>query len=367
VQKAEAGDDVIFLSIGDPDFDTPPVIVDEAIRALHAGRTHYADFAGPLKLREVITRVHEQTTGCKVSAKQVVVMSGGQASLFATMMCLVGPGDEVIVPDPMYTTYEGVVGATGATVVTVPLRRDKGFHLNTEDVRAAITERTRVILLNFPHNPTGAVLHQHEIDALASICHEHNLWVVSDEVYASLMYEGDFISPASGPGMQNRTCVISSLSKSHAMPGWRMGWVVAPGELPVHIKHAVQCMMFGSPPFIMDAAIVALDQDHAEIIEMRATYKRRRDLVCRRLEEIQQISFVPPEGGMFVMVDVSTMGLSATEFATRLVDTEGVSMIPGDGFGPGGAGFLRLSLTASEQQLSEAMNRLARFINSFAG
>ncbi len=363
MRLAEEGKDIIFLSIGDPDFDTPSEIIETAVHALRNGRTHYTDFAGMPELRAAIATRHNQLTGLKMVADQVVVLSGGQAALFAAAMCVAGPGDEFIVPEPMYSTYMGVVGATGAELVPLPLKREDNFHLNVDDLKAVITPKTRAILLNFPHNPTGAMLTRSEIDDLAIVCREHDLWVLSDEVYASLTYGQEFLSPSIGEGMAERTAVISSLSKSHAMPGWRLGWIVAPpGDMSTHIMHIVQCMLFGTPPFVMDAALVAVSKDFAEVDEMLAAYRERRELVVNRIAQMQKISCVEPEGGMFVMLDIRESGLGADGFANRLVETEGVTMIPGTGFGESGEGHLRMSLTASKEVLSEAMDRIERFV-----
>ncbi len=363
MQAAREGKDVIFLSIGDPDFDTPPAIVETAVHALRNGRTHYTDFAGQPELRAAIAERHGRITGVKVEPSQVVVLSGGQAALFAAAMCVAGPGDEVIVPEPMYSTYMGVVGSTGADLVPLALKPENRFHLDIDDLRAAVTPKTRAILLNFPHNPTGAMLTRSEIDGLAEICREHDIWVLSDEVYNSLTYVGDFLSPSIGEGMADRTVVINSLSKSHAMPGWRLGWVVTPpGDMATHIMHMVQCMLFGTPPFVMDAALVAVTEDLAEVDEMMAAYRERRDFLVERIRSMPRISCIEPAGGMFLMLDVRELGLSSYDFASRLVEAEGVTMIPGNGFGPSGEGLVRLSLTASMEKLGEAMDRIERFV-----
>jgi arginine:pyruvate transaminase len=365
---AREGGDIIFLSIGDPDFDTPSAIIEEAVHALRNGRTHYTDFAGMPELRAAIAVRHNNLTGLNVTADQVVVLSGGQAALFAAAMCVAGPGDEFIVPEPMYSTYMGVVGVSGADLVSLPLKRENNFHLDIDDLRAAITPKSRALLLNFPHNPTGAMLTREEIDGLAEVCREHNLWVISDEVYASLTYGPEFLSPAIGEGMAERTVCVSSLSKSHAMPGWRLGWLVTPpGDMANHIMHVVQCMLFGTPPFVMDAALVAVTNDFEEVDEMIAAYRERRELVVQRISEIPKISCVEPEGGMFVMLDIRDSGLGAAEFANRLLETVGVTMIPGTGFGEGGEGHLRMSLTASKEILVEAMDRIERFVIGLNG
>lgn len=358
------GRDVIMLSVGDPDFDTPPPIVDAVIDSLRRGRTHYTSMVGIEPLREAIAARHHRITGQRVDASAVVVVAGAQCGLFSTMLCLAEPGDEVIVPEPMYVTYEAVVGACGARLVQVPLRGERGFHLDPDDVAAAITPNSRVLLLNFPHNPTGAMITAEELEAVAEIARRHDLWVVSDEVYATLTYDGPHRSPVALPGMGERTVVIDSLSKSHAMTGWRLGWVVAPGALPSHLGNVAQCMLYGCPTFIQDAAVVALSREFAEIDAMRATFRERRDRFTDRVNAMPHVRCLRPEGSMFLMVDVRETGLGSIDFAERLLDAEGVSVLPCDGFGPSGEGYLRISLSAPLAVLEDSCTRLERFVRA---
>jgi len=358
---ADEGRDVIFLSVGDPDFETPAPIVEAAVGALRAGRTHYTWMGGIPPLREAIAARY-RARGIAVSADRIMVTPGAQNALFATMLCLVEAGDEVIVPEPAYVTYEAVVGATGARMVTVPLDGERGFHLDPSRVAAAVGPRTRAVLLNSPHNPTGAVIGEEALGALAAICRDRGLWLVSDEVYATLTYEVPHRSPLALADMAGRTAVVDSLSKSYAMSGWRLGWVVAPAALMPHLEALSQCMLYGCPPFIQDAAVVALTHEFAEIEAMRAAFRARRDRVVGRLNAMPYLGCRPPEAGMFAMLDVRATGLSAHDFAFRLVETEGVSLLPGDGFGPSAEGYVRLSLTAPSEVLDAACDRIARFV-----
>ena len=358
----DAGRDVILLSVGDPDFDTPPAIVDAAVDSLRRGRTHYTSMVGIPPLREAIARRHKALTGHDADPEAVIVMSGAQCALFAIMLCLAQAGDEVIVPEPMYVTYEGVMGATGATMVQVPLRSERRFHLDPADVAAAITPRTRAVLINFPHNPTGATITAQELEGVAALCREHGLWLVSDEVYATLTYEGPHRSPVSLPGMAERTVVVDSLSKSHAMTGWRLGWAIAPGDLAHHLENLALCMLYGCPPFVQDAAVVALGREFAEIDAMRAEFRARRDRVAARVNAMPRARCIVPEGSMFLMIDVRDSGLGSTDFAMRLLEAEGVSVLPAEGFGPSARGYLRMSLSAPIAVLDEACDRLERFL-----
>ncbi|WP_449432693.1 pyridoxal phosphate-dependent aminotransferase [Pseudomonas putida] len=358
--KRAAGEDVLLLSVGDPDFDTPAAIVQAAVDSLNAGHTHYSDVRGKLALREAIARRHQLRSGQAVEADQVVVLAGGQCALFSVAQCVLEAGDEVLVAEPMYVTYEAVFGACGATVIPVPVRPENGFRVMAEDVAARITPRTRALALNSPHNPSGASLPKATWEALAQLCIAHDLWLISDEVYSELLFEGEHISPASLPGMAERTATLNSLSKSHAMTGWRLGWVVAPPALAAHLENLALCMLYGSPEFIQDAAVVALQTPMPELQAMREAYRQRRDLVCDCLADSVGARPLKPDGGMFVMVDIRATGLTAQAFSEHLLDHYGVSVLAGEAFGPSAAGHIRLGLVVSEEHLRDACQRIAR-------
>ncbi|BAN49766.1 pyridoxal phosphate-dependent aminotransferase [Metapseudomonas resinovorans] len=359
LERQARGDDILLLSVGDPDFDTPQPIVQAAVDSLLSGSTHYADVRGKLALRQRIATWHNQRSGQAVGADQVTVLAGAQCALYCVVQCLLNPGDEVIVAEPMYVTYEAVFGACGARVIPVPVRSENGFRIRAEDVAAAITPRTRALALNSPHNPSGASLPRGTWSALAELCIAHDLWMISDEVYSELLFEGEHISPASLPGMAERTATINSLSKSHAMTGWRVGWVVGSKELAGHLENLALCMLYGSPDFIQDAACVALEARLPELAAMREAYRQRRDLVCASLEGCPGLRALKPDGGMFVMVDIRATGLSAQDFADRLLDDHGVSVLAGEAFGPSAAGHIRLGLVLGSEPLTEACRRIA--------
>ncbi|VVM45922.1 Arginine--pyruvate transaminase AruH [Pseudomonas fluorescens] len=359
LEMREQGVEVLLLSIGDPDFDTPQPIVQAAITSLLAGDTHYPQVRGSRGLRDSIARRHRQRSGQPVEAEHVIVMPGAQCAVYSVVQCLLDPGDEVIVAEPMYVTYEGVMGACGAKVVAVPVRPENGFRVDPADVATRITAKTRAILLNSPNNPSGASLPLLVWQELASLCIRHDLWLISDEVYSDLLYEGEHISPASLPGMAERTATINSLSKSHAMSGWRVGWVIGPAPLTEHLVHLSLCMLFGIPDFIQNAAQLALDEDLPEVTLMREEYRQRRDLVCMELNQCPGLRAIRPDGGMFVMVDVRQTGLTAQHFAERLLEGFGVSVLAGEAFGPSAAGHIRLGLVVDQQQLAEACRRIA--------
>ncbi|MCO8314186.1 pyridoxal phosphate-dependent aminotransferase [Pseudomonas mandelii] len=359
LELREQGVDVLLLSVGDPDFDTPLPIVHAAIDSLLAGDTHYSDVRGTRTLRSSIASRHQRRSGQEVDADHVIVLPGAQCAVYSVAQCLLDPGDEVIVAEPMYVTYEGVFGACGASVVPVAVRPENGFRVEAADLAALITVKTRAILLNSPNNPSGASLSLKSWQALAALCVRHDLWLISDEVYSDLLYEGEHISPASLPGMAERTATLNSVSKSHAMTGWRVGWMIGPKPLAEHVMHLSLCMLFGIPDFVQKAAQVALDKDLPEVALMREEYRQRRDLVCARLSACPGIRPIKPDGGMFVMVDVRQTGLAAQDFAERLLEVYGVSVLAGEAFGPSAAGHIRIGLVVDQVKLADACQRIA--------
>jgi arginine:pyruvate transaminase len=361
MRRRRKGEDVIVLSVGEPNFDTPPAIVAAAKGALDRGRTHYTDVIGDPPLRAAIARHHSKRSGQPVGPDNVVVMAGAQCALFSAALCILDPGDEIIVPSPMYVTYEAAIGVSGATMSRVPLRAENRFRLKADDVASAVNPKTKAVMVNSPHNPTGAVIQRAEWEALAEICRKHDLWLISDEVYGSLTFDAPHLSPASLPGMAERTITVDSLSKSHAMTGWRLGWAVGPQELMGHMGHLALCMLYGSPGFVQDAGIVALEQEHAEVPGMVTALRVRRDNLHRMLAQVPNLSVELPEAGMFLMVDISRTGLSASDFAFGLLDAERVSVLPGAAFGPQVANYVRINLGAPDSELDEAGRRIAAY------
>jgi arginine:pyruvate transaminase len=364
--RRERGEDIIVLSLGDPDYDTPRTIRDAATHALSHGRTHYASIPGETPLREAIAAQTKRTWGIDARPEQVTVFPGAQAALYALAQCLLDAGDEVIVPDPSYATYEALLGAPGATMVTVPLRPENGFHLEPDVVAAAITPRTRGLLVNFPHNPTGACLSVETAHAITELCVARDLWCISDEVYAALDHAGRHHSPMSVPGMMERGAVVSSFSKSHAMTGWRCGWTVTSEELAVHLERVARAMFFGVSQFVQDAAVAALADVGGEAAAIRASYVRRAEVVVEELSRAPGLRVHSPDAGLYVFADVRGTGLDGKRFARGLLDAEGVSVTPGEGFGPSGAGHVRITLGVDDERLREACRRIARYATRLA-
>ncbi len=357
---AERGEEIIELTVGEPDASPDPALLDACERAMRAGRTRYASGRGEPALLEALARKYARRAGRAVTTENVLCFPGTQTALYAVMTGLVEQGDAVIVPDPFYATYEGVVRATGAEVVTAPLRARRGFRLQPEDLEAAITPNCRALLLNTPHNPTGAVLPKSAIEEIGAICRRRDLWIVSDEVYEHLVFGGAFASPFDVDDLADRTIVVSSISKSHAATGFRSGWAVASPEVCRRLLPLSETMLFGNQPFIADMTAFAIDHLSVTAATLRERYERRARAVFRALADCPRLTPMTPEAGMFMMVDVSPTGVDGRRFAEALLEKERVATMPGSSFGAEAEGFIRLGLSAPEETLAEAARRIRR-------
>ena len=362
-KRVQAGEDIIELTIGEPDIPTPTPLLDVATRAMHGGRTGYSGGKGEAGFLQAVAEKYAKRSGRAITPANVLALPGTQAALALSMMSLVEAGDDVLVPDPYYATYEGVVRATGAGFVPVPMDAANRFHLTAGQVEAAITPTTKVLLLNSPHNPTGAVLGRDELAAIGEVCRKHNLWIVSDEVYETLIYEGEFASPFDIAELADRTIVASSISKSHAAPGFRSGWCVGPDWLIAKVQSVGEAILFGSQPFIADMTEHALrnPDDTAQI--MGEAYQRRIALLMDALAPCENIAPLRPASGMFMLVDVSASGLNGEDFAMALID-HGVGVMPGTSFGDQAKNLIRLSLTVPDKILEQAAQRIVSFATS---
>jgi arginine:pyruvate transaminase len=360
------GRDILHLGVGDPDFDTPGVVIDAAISSLRSGRTHYSPIAGEPHLRDTIAAYSSKKYGVGVSSDQVSVFPGAQCALFATTMCVSGPADEVILLEPFYATYEGVAHGGGASVVTVPLSSGDCFDLDVARIAAAVTDRTRAILVNSPGNPTGAVFGADALASLLDLCRDNGIWLIADEVYSELVFDGDHHSPLSLPMARDNVVVVNSVSKSHAMTGWRLGWTIAPANLASTLNNLAQSLLFGVSQFTQDAADTALRESQAAVLEMRQVFLRRRDTLCDRLSQISGLVIHKPAGGMFVLVDVSQLGCDGEHFASALLEHSGVAVVPGFAFGDSARDFVRIGYLLDERRLEEAAARIAAFVDSLA-
>ena len=361
-KASDNGEEVYFLSVGDPDFDTPASVVDEAIAGLQQGDTHYTDITGRAALRSAVADRMNKRTGSSYNSNNVSVTVGCQNALYCTAALLLEPGDEAIVFDPTYVTYAAALGATGATAVAVPCPSASGFRPDLDALRKAVTTKTKVIFLVTPVNPTGVVYNREELQCIVDLAIEHDLWVVSDEVYAELVFEGECLSIASFEGMRERTITISSLSKSHAMTGWRAGWAIGPEEFCQHMSNLALCMTYGLPGFVQRAALSALSDDGSDTRRICETFKRRRDLVLQELAPLNSVRCEIPQAGMFVMLNVQDTGLSSGEFVRQLYQQQAVTSIDGKAFGDCADGSVRLAFTIGEDSLREACRRIRLFV-----
>ncbi len=358
-----AGEDIIHLGIGDPDLDTPLPIQEALFEAIKSGKTHYAPLAGEMTLRSAIADHASLLYGSAVQAESVIVCNGAQGALFTTFLCLTEQGDEIIVLEPCYATYPAVVTAGGGKMVTVILEKSDDYQLNLAKIKASVTERTKAILINSPSNPSGTVFDQQTLVELACFCNERSIWLVSDEVYWALCFDGPHTSAYRVEQCRNSTIVINSLSKSHAMTGWRLGWAIGPPHFIEAMTDLAQASQFGVNQFVQTAAITAL-KDQQTIEKSKNLFISRRDALCDGLRLSNHLGFSTPRGGMFVLLDISCTGLSGKEFAEQLLETENVAVVPGFGFGQSVKNTVRIGFLCDEERLKIASQRIVRFAES---
>ena len=363
-----AGADIIELTIGEPDVPTPPRFIDAAARSMAAGRTGYSNGRGEPGVVAALAARYSARRGREIGRDQIMCLPGTQTVLYGVLRALVEAGDEVLIGDPMYATYEGLITQTGAQVVPVPLRPEHGFRMQVADVAARITPRSRVLFLNTPHNPTGAVLRAEDIRALGALAKAHDLWILSDEVYEDLVFPNvPFASPLDFPELAERTIVASSISKSHAAPGFRSGWCVGPADFTARMLPLSETMLFGSQPFIADLTQLAVSEPSPVADGMVARFSHRAAIIAHTLDGVGGLRVHRPEAGMFVLVDVRATGLSGEDFASGLLDHHKVAVMPGESFGTGLSGWLRLSLTQTDDRTNLAANSIASHAASILG
>jgi len=360
--------DVISLGVGEPDFTTPAQIVEEGVRSLRAGRTHYTSNYGTIELRRALAAHLERLYGVSYDpAGEICVTVGASEAVAATMAALVDPGDEVVLHEPSYVAYLPSILFNGGSPVMVSTTAASGFALEPDAVEAAITPRTKVLFLGYPCNPTGAVLDEATLRALAEIAARHDLLVVSDEIYDRLVYGGHRHLPiASLPGMRERTVLMSGFSKAYAMTGWRVGYVCAPKDLLEGIVKVHQYEIMSAPTTAQDAAVVALATAEPDVQRMTAEYDRRRRMFVDGLNEIG-LPTVEPLGAFYAFPSIRPTGLTSEEFSERLLFEHKVAVIPGSAFGPSGEGHVRATLATSYEDLQEALVRIRRFVDSLRG
>jgi arginine:pyruvate transaminase len=361
-RKAKAeGRDIIEMTIGEPDVPTPAGLIEVALAAMRQGRTGYSNGRGEPGLLSALADRYTRRLGRVIGRDQFLCLPGTQTALYLAMMTLTGPGDEVLMGDPAYATYDGVIAASGAVAVPVPLSPEHGFRMRPEDVVSRLTPRARVLFLNSPHNPTGALLTHEDIRALGDIARAHDLWIVADEVYEDLIYPGvSFVSPLAFPDLAERTVVCSSMSKSHAAPGFRSGWCLGPAEFCARALPLSETMLFGSQPFIADMTEAALRAPSPVAAGMIERFARRAQLLHSCLDGVAGLAVNRPDAGMFALVDIRATGLSGRDFALGLLEHEAVAVMPGESFGTTLAGWLRLTLTQPDDVTRAAADHIAR-------
>ncbi|MDE3075762.1 MAG: pyridoxal phosphate-dependent aminotransferase [Chloroflexota bacterium] len=357
-----AGRSVIHLEIGEPDFATPQHIVQAGIEALRGGATHYTTAAGIPELRESIVRVAGAARGLDVRPGEVVVTPGGKPILYFSLTALVEQGDEVVYPNPGFPTYESVIQFLGARAVPVPLLEEHGFAFDLDVLRRAVNARTRLIVINSPQNPTGGVLDRHSLEAIAELAQRHDCWVLSDEIYSRILYQGQHLSIASLPGMRQRTIILDGFSKTYAMTGWRLGY----GIMSELLAEAVGRLMLNcnscTAAFTQHAGIAALEGPQDAVAAMVSEFARRREVVVSGLNAIPGVSCQYPAGAFYAFPNISRLGLTAQAFADRLLRDYGVAALAGPGFGRYGEGYLRLSYANSLENLQEALRRFRQAV-----
>jgi arginine:pyruvate transaminase len=358
----ERGEDVIVLSVGDPDLDTPAPVLARAIECLRAGDTHYTPAPGRQHLREAIAAAHRARTGQAVDAGNVIFLAGAQNALFVASLCIATSGDEVIALEPLYPSYPATLEISGARMVRVPAPAAQGFRVDLAALEAAITPRTRALFFATPNNPSGAILSESDLAVIGGLARRHSLWVVADEVYAGLAPGGTV--PSLAAQLPEQVVTIGSLSKSHAMPGWRAGWLVGPPQMVLHAEAMAQCMLFGLPGFVQEAAATALGVSAAAQARVRDYCALRRDLLLEGMRGIPELKCAAPDAGMFLLLDVRGTGLSGYDFMCELYRCERVSVLDGGAFGKETGGFVRVCFATDETNLREAIVRIRRFVES---
>jgi len=352
------GKDIVHLEIGEPDFDTPENIIDAAVNALRKGWTHYGPSAGFPELRQAIGEEVSRTRGVAVDAEEVVVVPGGKPIIFFTMLALIDRGDEVIYPNPGFPIYESMIEYLGGKAIPIRLREEKDFGLNTDELANLITDRTKLVILNSPQNPTGGVLEQADIRDIAEAIGDRNILVLSDEIYSRLIFEGQHHSIISVPGFKDRTILLDGFSKTYAMTGWRMGYGVMRSDLATHITRLMTNSNSCTASFTQIAGIEALRGDQSSLEHMRLEFQRRRDAFVAGLNRIKGFSCRMPKGAFYVFPNVMQTGWKSRKLANALLEEAGVACLSGTAFGDYGEGYLRFSVANSLENLNKGLERI---------
>lgn len=356
------GKNIVHLEIGEPDFATPSNIVDAAVSALRGGWTHYGPSAGQPELRQEIAHYVSRTRGLDITPEEVVVVPGGKPIIFFSMLALIDEGDEVIYPNPGFPIYESMIEYVGGTAVPVRLREERNFAMDVDDLASLITDRTKLIILNSPQNPTGSVLSRRDIERTAALIGDRNIMVLSDEIYSRLQFEGEPFSILSVPGMRERTILLDGFSKTYAMTGWRIGYGVMRTDLAAHITRLMTNSNSCTASFTQMAAVEALRGDQSPVDHMRSEFEKRSRMFVEGLNHIPGFSCRMPHGAFYVFANITGTGWQSKPLADALLDQAGVAALSGTSFGRYGEGYLRFSVANSIEMLQEALNRIDRWV-----
>lgn len=355
------GKNIVHLEIGEPDFDTPANVVDAAIDALHKGWTHYGPSAGLPELRQAIAEEVSRSRGVKCKSDEVVVVPGGKPIIFFSVLALVDVGDEVIYPNPGFPIYESMINYIGGRAIPIALREERDFRLDVDELASLITDRTKLIIINSPQNPTGGVLSRQDIHDIAEVIGDRNIMVLADEIYSRLIFEGEHYSIMAVPGFKERTILLDGFSKTYAMTGWRMGYGVMRPDLAAHMTRLMTNSNSCTASFTQIAGIEALRGEQASVDRMRNEFQRRRDAFVAGLNRIKDFSCRMPKGAFYVFPNVQKTGWKSKKLADALLDDAGVACLSGTAFGDFGEGYLRFSVANSLENLKEALARIEKW------
>ncbi len=356
------GRDIVHLEIGEPDFDTPANIIDAACDALHKGFTHYGPSAGMPQLRETIAQYVSETRGIEVSPEEVVVVPGGKPIIFFTILALAEEGDEIIYPNPGFPIYESMINFLGATAVPIRLREEMDFRLDPAELAGLITDRTKMIILNSPQNPTGGVLTEDDLKQIAAAIGDRNLMVLTDEIYSRLIFEGEHHSIMSLPGMKERCILLDGFSKTYAMTGWRMGYGVMRADLATHVSRLMTNSNSCTASFTQVAGVEALRGPQKSVEAMCAEFQKRRDVMVSGLNKIKGFSCRLPKGAFYVFPNIQQTGWPSKKLADALLEGAGVAALSGTAFGSFGEGYLRFSVANSIENIEKALDRVSGWV-----
>lgn len=362
---ASTMDNVISLGVGEPDFDTPWHIREEGIYSLEKGRTFYTSNAGLLPLRKEVCTYLKRRFALSYDSDEVIITVGGSEAIDIAFRTMLDPGDEVIVPEPSFVSYVPCITMAGGVPVRLALEEKDEFKLTKQKLLSAITDKTKMVVLPFPNNPTGAIMTHEELQIVADVIKEHDLFVLSDEIYSELSYQGDHVSIAAIPGMKERSVVINGFSKSYAMTGWRLGYAVGPKEIIKQMIKVHQYLIMSAPTTSQYAAIEALRNGDEDVAKMRESYDERRRFLVKELREMGMPCF-EPMGAFYVFPNISRFGMTSEEFAKILLEKEHVAVVPGSAFGTCGEGFLRISYAYSIEDLKKALVKIQNFIDTIS-